>query len=201
MSRPLIRTQVSPEHLARLIAATAAQDQAAFAQLYDATKRKLFGIALTVLHRRDLAEDVMQEAFLRIWRHAARFDPARGAAITWMAAIVRNLAIDVKRSPAAEATDDSALTVIPFNGQSALDEIETNDNRRRLQVAMQNLEPMKRKLIVAAYIHGESREQLAERFGAPVNTIKTWLRRAVHDLRAEIETDEGARTRRVIRVA
>ena len=144
-----------------------------------------------MLHRRDLAEDVLQEAYLRIWRNAARFDPARGTAITWMATIVRNLAIDVKRSPAAEATDDTALTVIPFNGRSALDEIEANDNHRRLNEAMKTLDPVKRKLVVAAYIKGESREQLAERFGAPVNTIKTWLRRAVLDIRAGLAEMEG----------
>ena len=109
------------------------KDQAAFAELYDATKRKLFGIALTVLRRRDLAEDVTQEAFIRIWRNAASFDPARGMPITWMATIVRNLAIDVKRSPAAEPTDDAELTVIPFNGRSALEELEASDDHRRLR--------------------------------------------------------------------
>jgi RNA polymerase sigma-70 factor, ECF subfamily len=192
MSRPSIRTPIGAETLNRLIAASAAEDQAAFAELYDITKRKLFGIALTVLRRRDLAEDVLQEAFIRIWRCASRSDPARGSAITWMATIVRNLAIDVKRSPAAAATDDTALMVIPFNGRSALDEIEATDNARRLRQAIQSLDPMKRKLVVAAYIQGQSREQLAARFGAPVNTIKTWLRRAVIDMRAALEAEGGA---------
>jgi RNA polymerase sigma-70 factor (ECF subfamily) len=191
MSRPSIRTQICPETLEKLIAATAAEDQAAFAALYDTTKRKLFGVALTVLRRRDLAEDVLQEAYIRIWRNASRFDPARGAAMTWMATIVRNLAIDVKRSPAAAATDDTALMVIPFNGRSALDEVEATDNARRLRHAIQALDPLKRKLVVAAYIQGQSREQLAERFGAPVNTIKTWLRRAVLDMRATLEAEEA----------
>ena len=109
-----------------------------------------------VLRRRDLAEDVMQEAFIRIWRNAASFDPARGSAITWMATIVRNLAIDVKRSPAAEPTDDAALMVIPFNGRSALEELEASDDERRLREAMQTLDPMKRKLVIAAYIKGRA---------------------------------------------
>jgi RNA polymerase sigma-70 factor, ECF subfamily len=191
MHRPSLRTSVCPERLARLLAATAAKDQAAFAELYDLTKRKLFGIALMVLRRRDLAEDVVQEAFIRIWRNAASFDPARGTAITWMATIVRNLAIDVKRSPAAEPADDAELAVIPFNGRNALEELEANDNHRRLRDAMKALDPMKRKLVVAAYINGESREELSARFGAPVNTIKTWLRRAVLDIRAAIEETDG----------
>jgi len=197
MPRPVIRTPVCPERLADLLAATAGQDEAAFAELYDATKRKLFGIALTVLRRRDLAEDVVQEAFLRIWRRAGSFDPARGMPMTWMATIVRNLAIDVKRCPAAEATDDSALTVIPFNGRSALDELEATDDHRRLQDVMKTLDPLKRKLIVAAYINGESREQLSARFGAPVNTIKTWLRRALLDIREGLAEIEAQRERHV----
>jgi len=197
MSRPSIRTRIYPEKLENLILATAAQDQAAFAELYEATKRKLFGVALMVLRRRDLAEDVLQEAYIRVWRNAARFDPARGSAITWMATIVRNLAIDVKRSPAAVATDDTALMVIPFNGRSALDAIEASDNERRLRQAIRTLDPIKRKLVIAAYIQGQSREQLAERFGAPVNTIKTWLRRAVLDMRAVLEAEAGAHERRV----
>jgi RNA polymerase sigma-70 factor (ECF subfamily) len=191
------RTSPCPERLAGLLAATARKDQAAFAELYDATKRKLFGIALTVLRRRDLAEDVTQEAFIRIWRNASSFDPTRGMPITWMATIVRNLAIDVKRSPATEPTDDAELTVIPFTGRSALEELEANDDHRRLRDAMKALDPMRRKLVIAAYINGESREELSARFGAPVNTIKTWLRRAVLDMRATIEEVEAQHRNRV----
>jgi len=197
MHRPSLRTSPCPQQLAKLLAAIAARDEAAFAELYDSTKRKLFGIALAVLRRRDLAEDVTQEAFIRIWRNAASFNPARGLPITWMATIVRNLAIDTKRSPAAEPTDDSALTVIPFNGRSALDELEVSDDHRRLRAALTTLDPLKRKLVIAAYINGESREQLSRRFGAPVNTIKTWLRRALLDIRAAIEAGEDARGERV----
>src|SRR5262245_44294108 len=186
MSRPSIRTPVCPEILIRLLSATAARDEAAFAELDYATRRKLFGIALTVLRRRDLAEDATQEAFVRVWRNAAGFDPARGAALTWMATIVRNLAIDLKRSPASEPTDDSELTVIPFRGRSALEELKASDDQRRLRAALKTLDPMRRKLVIAAYIQGESREDLSRRFGAPVNTIKTWLRRAVLDLREAI---------------
>jgi RNA polymerase sigma-70 factor (ECF subfamily) len=197
MHRPSIHTALCPARLSNLLAATARQDETAFAELYDATRRKLFGIALMVLRRRDLAEDVIQEAFLRVWRHAGSFDPARGSAITWMATIVRNLAIDVKRAPAAQETDDSQLVVIPFNGRSALDEIEASDDQRRLRAAMKALDPMKQKLVIAAYIHGESREDLAARFGAPVNTIKTWLRRAVLDIRAALHEADAQHESRV----
>lgn len=197
MHRPSVRTPICPERLARLLAATAQQDQAAFSELYDLTRRRLFGIALLVLRRRDLAEDATQEAFIRIWRSAGSFDPARGLAVTWMAAVVRNLAIDMRRSPAAAPTDDAELTVIPFNGRSALEELEASDDHRRLRDAMKALEPLKRKLVIAAYVNGESREELSARFGAPVNTIKTWLRRAVLDIRTAIEQEDAQRANRV----
>src|SRR5207247_10289776 len=103
------------------------------------------------------------------------------------------LAIDVKRSPGAEPTDDSELTVIPFNGRSALEALEASDDHRRLREAMKTLDPLKRKLVIAAYINGESREELSRRFGAPVNTATTWLRRAVLDIRAAIEAEEIGR--------
>ena len=84
--------------LAQLIAATGRGDRKAFDKLYAATSAKLYGTALAVLRRRDLAEDVVQEAYVRIWRNAASYDPARGSPITWMATIVRHLAIDAVRS-------------------------------------------------------------------------------------------------------
>ena len=84
--------------LTQLITATGRGDRKAFAALYAATSAKLYGTALAVLRRRDLAEDVVQEAYVRIWRNAASYDPARGSPITWMATIVRHLAM---RSAAA----------------------------------------------------------------------------------------------------
>ncbi len=79
--------------------------------------------------------------------------------------------------------------MIPFNGRSALDQVEASQDERRLRDALKTLDPMRRKLVIAAYIQGQSREQLAQRFGAPVNTIKTWLRRAVLDMRAVLDAE------------
>jgi RNA polymerase sigma-70 factor (ECF subfamily) len=180
----------SGDRLVDLIRATARHDQRAFAQLYAATSGKLYGIALRVLRRRDLAEDVVQEAYLRIWHHAERYDPARGSAMTWMAAIVRHLAIDMVRNPATQASGGEAdLLALPADTPHPLDEITLAEKRRRAFTVLRDLDPVKRRLIIAAYLHGESREQLARRFGAPVNTIKTWLRRAVMEIRAGLDDE------------
>jgi RNA polymerase sigma-70 factor, ECF subfamily len=178
-----------------LIRATARHDQKAFAQLYAATSSKLYGVALRVLRRRDLAEDVVQEAYLRVWRHADRYDPARGSPLTWMASIVRHLAIDLARSPSVQIPgSDADLLALPADTPHPLDEMTLSEKRHRAFTAMRDLDPVKRRLVIAAYLHGESREELARRFGAPVNTIKTWLRRAVLELREGLADEE---TRRV----
>jgi RNA polymerase sigma-70 factor (ECF subfamily) len=177
--------------LAQLIAATGRGDRTAFAELYAATSAKLFGTALAVLRRRDLAEDVVQEAYVRIWRNAASYDPIRGSPITWMATIVRHLAIDALRSHDARPMgEESELLAIPADLPEPLEEMAALQRQRRALALLNELDPMKRRLVVAAYLHGESREQLAERFGAPVNTIKTWLRRAILEMRAAFDDED-----------
>ena len=177
--------------LAVLLGRVAEGDRAAFETLYRRTSGKLFGTAIAIMRRRDSAEDVVQEAFLRIWKSAGQYRPGRGAAITWMAAIVRNLAIDKLRSAALERheemTDDFAAdTPDPILA------LADRDDEARLTRAIAALDPDKRALLVAAYIRGESRAELAKRFNAPVNTIKTWLHRTVAELRTIVETERQA---------
>lgn len=176
------------QRLAHLLVASNNGDQAAFAQLYDLTKSKLFGVALTMLRRSDLAEDVLQDAYIRIWRKAAQFDPALGSPVTWMTTIVRNLAIDALRRPLIQSNsgDEGVLLALPAEQEDALEGIQASENRGRALAALQALDPVQRTLIVAAYVRGESREQLAARFGKPVNTIKTWLRRALLEARTSM---------------
>src|SRR5258707_91950 len=83
--------------LVGLLAAVANGDRPAFERLYAATSANLYGVVLRILHRRDLADEVMQETYLRVWNNAGRFDPARASPITWMVAIARNRAIDLAR--------------------------------------------------------------------------------------------------------
>jgi RNA polymerase sigma-70 factor (ECF subfamily) len=177
--------------LAQLIAATGRGDRKAFAALYAATSAKLYGTALAVLRRRDLAEDVVQEAYVRIWHNAASYDPARGSPITWMATIVRHLAIDAVRSRDARPMgEESELLAIPADVPDPLEEMAALQRQRRALALLKELDPMKRRLVIAAYLHGESREQLAERFGTPVNTIKAWLRRAILEMRAAFDDED-----------
>jgi RNA polymerase sigma-70 factor (ECF subfamily) len=185
-----IRDDKGIERLRHLLVASSRGDQAAFAELYDLTKSKLFGVALTMLQRSDLAEEVLQEAYIRIWQKADHYDPALASPITWMMTIVRNLAIDALRRPFAWAkvADESVLLNLPAEQEDALEAMQACEERGRAFAALRSLDSLQRTLIVAAYVRGESREQLALRFGKPVNTIKTWLRRALLEARVSISS-------------
>lgn len=149
---------------------------------------------LPVVKRRHLAEELVQEAYVRIWLNAASYRSALGSPMVWMITIARNLAIDIARKPAREIySDHSFMTEFPADGPTALETIELRENesdtiklQQSIFSALQTLEPKRRNLVIAAYIQGESRHQLSERYGVPVNTIKTWIRRALLEVRAQI---------------
>jgi RNA polymerase sigma-70 factor (ECF subfamily) len=175
---------LTPAELVWLLAAVAKGDAAAFERLYAATRAKLYGVALRILKRRDLAEEIMQETYLKIWHSAGRFDPALASPITWMVAIARNRAIDVVRKKAEasiedepEAMETAAETPNPLAKQERTEEL------KQLLACIGRLEPQRQRLVLLAYYDGWSREQLAAQFDIPVNTIKTWLRRSLLEIR------------------
>ena len=90
-----------------LLAAVAKGDQAAFERLYSATRAKLYGVLLRILGRPELAEDVMQETYLKVWKTAGKFDPTIASPITWMVAIARNRAIDIVRKQAEVSIEET----------------------------------------------------------------------------------------------
>ena len=167
-----------------LLAAVAKGDEAALERLYRATRPKLYGVVLRILRRADLADEVMQETYLRVWNSAGQFDPAVASPVTWMLAIARNRAIDLvrRRSETSieeepDAMEVAADTPDPLAGR------EMNEEFRRLLACMGRLDAERRRLVLLAYYSGWSREQLAAEFAKPVNTIKTWLRRALFEIR------------------
>ena len=188
------------EQLERLLSQMSGKDEAAFEKLYSATKRKLFSTVLPIVKRRHLAEEVVQEAYVRIWLNATHYKPSLGSPMNWMITIARNLAIDMSRKPVREIqSDDSVLFGFPAEGPTALEAIEILEDQGnafnpRLSVlyALLALDPTRRHLIIAAYIRGESRKQLSERYGVPVNTIKTWIRRALLETRASLQNKDAA---------
>jgi len=175
---------LTPPELVRLIAAVAKGDEAAFERLYVATRAKLFGVVLRILRRQDLAEEVIQETYVRVWNDAGHFNPAMSSPITWMASIARNRAIDVVRKRGEASIEEGpAATDVAGDNPDPLERREMTEELRRLLECVGRLEPDRQKLVLLAYYNGWSREQLAEKFSAPVNTVKTWLRRSMLDIR------------------
>ena len=175
---------LTPAELVWLLAATAKGDQAAFERLYAATRAKLYGVVLRILRRADLADEVMQDTYLKIWRSSGEFDPRLASPMTWMVAIARNRAIDlIRKKSELSIEEETAAMEVAGDNPDPLARREITDELRRLLACLGGLDEERRRIVLLAYYNGWSREQLAARFDKPVNTIKTWLRRSLIDLR------------------
>src|ERR1700752_1903121 len=168
---------LTPAELVWVIAALARGDEVAFGRPYAATRAKLFGVVRRILRRQDLAEEVIQEAYVKIWNRAGQFNPGLSSPITWMTSIARNRAIDVvrKRGEASIEEEPEAMEVAA-DSPDPLARREMSEELKRLLECIGRLEPDRQKLVLLAYYNGWSRDQLAEKFAAPVNTVKKWLR-------------------------
>jgi RNA polymerase sigma-70 factor, ECF subfamily len=173
----------SKENLAKSMSAVARGDKAAFALVYAATAAKLFSIIMRIVRRRDVAEDVLQEVYLRIWQHANAFDPRCGSPITWMATIARHRALDEVRRKAAVLAIDECPEVLHLAGEDPSLNSDKDDVSSVLAAALQRLSHEKRSVLLQAYCYGLTREEIAARVGRPVPTVKTWLRRALAELK------------------
>ena len=171
--------------LKALLIAVASQDRDAFRKLYDASSPKLFGTVLRIVRNRPAAEEVLQDVFLRIWQNASSYAPETAPAGVWMNSIARNRSIDVLRQRGyvqVSAVDDASdwFEKVAEDRDREGDMIDNASLRRCLE----GIEPQARDCVLLAYYEGFSREELAQRFGRPVNTIKTWLHRSLGILRA-----------------
>ena len=166
-----------------LLARCGLGDRRAFRALYAETGGKLYGVALRILDNRSDAEEAVQEAFVKIWHSAGRFQAGRGSAQGWLVSIVRNQAIDLMRSRKAPARDIADMVDLADPGPNPEASALGRDEGRRIQDCLGKL-PRDRALAVqAAYVEGYSYEELARRFEVPLNTMRTWLRRALIALR------------------
>jgi len=175
---------LTPPELVWLLASVAQGDEAAFARLFEATRAKLYGVVLRILRREDLADEVIQETYLKVWQSAGQFDPSRAAPITWLVAIARNRAIDLLRRRTEDSIEEKPEAMEAAAGDpNPLERREFSEELQRLLACIGQLPPERQRLVLLAYYNGWSREQLAAELATPVNTIKTWLRRSLLELR------------------
>lgn len=170
--------------LGQLLADAARGDRRAFQRLYQATSAKLFGVILRICKDRQMSEDVLQETFLKIWRRAETYDRALGEPVAWMSVIARRTSIDALRQRseprAVTATEDfDPLDLVADPASEGPDGADL----AALRKCLGNLEEEQRRCVLLAYYEGFSREELGEKFGRPVGTIKTWLFRGLALLR------------------
>jgi len=176
-------TAVSPPAatLAPLLLRISNGDRDAFGKLYDLTASRLFAVVRSVLPRSDLAEEALQEAFVRIWQKAGLFDQAQAQPMAWLAAIARNQAIDLRRRASERPTaglDDASEAQAPV-----MPEAEFALELKHLRDCLSGLPEDRQDMVLLAYYRGWSREELAAQYRRPVTTIKTLLRRSLIALR------------------
>lgn len=177
-------TPPTAQSLGLLLQRIAARDRPAFAMLYSATSAKLYGIVLRILKRRDIAEEVLQDVYVKIWERAGDFEAGRASPITWMATIARNRALDEVRKVAPVSLEDMPEGFDPASdAEGAFDLLARGEDGKRLANCLGALDPQKREIVMLAYLDGLSREELGQRFSAPVATIKTWLHRSLAQLK------------------
>jgi RNA polymerase sigma factor (sigma-70 family) len=174
----LVRTRNVNRELAHLsdealVALAARSEQLALAELYDRFGRPAYGLALRILRDEALAEDAVQEAFLALWRTAARFVPERGKASTWILTLVHRRAVDLVRREEHRRTDALEHAPEPASLGTVDEEAWLRLERERVQDALRKLPDQQREAIELAYYGGFTQSELAERLGQPLGTIKS----------------------------
>ncbi len=169
----------------------------AMADLYDRFGRLAYSLVFSIVRDTGVAEDLVQETFLRVWNRAAGFDPDRGALGPWLLAVARNRAIDHIRS--ARARMDRNLFELDEHGTASYfvdmeREVLNADSARRIKAAMAKLNQNQQKVIELAYYEGLSQTEMAERLGQPLGTVKTWVRTALKHLKDELGEALGERS-------
>lgn len=175
--------------LMTLIDRIAAQDDAALKELYGRTSAQLFGLALRIVRHRDMAEDVLQEAFLSVWRGAGTYRGALSPPMAWLGLIVRSRALDALRKRTSDRTDltseldEDMAQVLEGDSPNPMDTADASEQAFALHHCLGRLENKQREVVSLAYLRDMSHGELAEQLKLPLGTVKTWIRRGLEQLR------------------
>ena len=190
--------KLDDQQVRRLLLRTAAREAAAFEQLYRLTAPVLLAIAMRVVGRRELAEEVLHDTFVKIWRSAHLFDPLSPSPMAWMASVARHRAIDTISSSEAQrtVTDSNLMDLLADcigseepGGQA---DAESGQQARHVRECIDALAAPERQSLVLAYYHGLSHGELATHLQKPLGTVKGWVRRGLANLRTCVEACIGS---------
>jgi RNA polymerase sigma-70 factor, ECF subfamily len=156
------------------------QDKNAIAEMYDAYSGALYGVVLRIVQTPELAQQVLQDTFLKAWRNAASYDASKGRLFTWLLNIARNTAIDVTRSAHFQhSRKTEGLDALAYKPDGQ----RFNPDHMGLREVVDRLDEKYRTLIEMVYFKGYTQEEVAEETGIPLGTVKTRIRYAIGELR------------------
>jgi RNA polymerase sigma-70 factor (ECF subfamily) len=181
-----------------LLAGMAVGEQAAAVTFVRRYQRRVYGLAYSMTSDASVAEEVAQEALIKVWRHAPVFDPRRGAVSSWVLTITRNLTIDALRMRRALPTDPddfaaSALMSLEHNPEDA---VRRNDVRQTVRAGLATLPIEQRRAVVLAAVYGRTALEISEEENIPLGTAKTRIRTGLLRLRAAVDQNEKSEEER-----
>ena len=185
----LLALQMSGQHDEELARRLQRRDPNAMAELYDRFGRLAYSVIVAIVRDTGVAEDLVQETFLRVWNRVHAFETSRGALGPWLLAIARNRAIDHLRSLSARIDRNSFELDVREHPSLFVDmerEVLNTDHAKLIRKAIARLSASQQKVIELAYYEGLSQTEIAARMGEPLGTVKTWVRTALKHLRQEL---------------
>ncbi|WP_394789898.1 RNA polymerase sigma factor [Rhodoferax sp.] len=184
-----MNSEAPDAELIALLDRVARHEHAALKDLYERCSPKLFGLAVRVVSQREWAEDVLQEAFLTIWRAAGDYRASLSPPMAWMGLIVRSRGLDFLRRRTSDRTtvtqelDDVLSETLEGDTPNPMDTTQASQQAWALHQCMTRLESRQREVVSLAYLRDLSHGELAEQLKLPLGTVKTWIRRGLEQLR------------------
>jgi RNA polymerase sigma-70 factor (ECF subfamily) len=161
------------------LAACARGDRYALRALYERERRWLMAVALRITRRREVAEEVLQDAFVQIWTRAGSFDAALGSARGWIYTVVRHRALNAMRTAGRVVEVDDETLAAMAEAQAPWKTGDHGVDAGTLADCLDRLDEQKRHCVMLAFVDGYTHDELAQRLGAPLGTVKSWIRRAL----------------------
>lgn len=184
-----MKTESPDLQLIALLDRVAASDEAALRELYELTSSRLYGVAVRVVTNREWAEDVLQEAFINIWRIAGDYKASLSPPMAWLGLIVRSRGLDFlrrrtsERADAGQELDDMIADTVAGDSPNPMDMAQASEQAWALHQCLSQLENKQREVVSLAYMRDLSHGELAEQLKLPLGTVKTWIRRGLDQLR------------------
>ena len=184
-----MNTPTLDDNLIALIERIAQQDTVAMRALYDATSSKLYAVAMRVVSNTSHAEDVLQDAYLNIWRIAGDYKASLSPPMAWMGVVVRSRALDFLRKRTSEKSlagadiDDTIGETLQGDSPDPMDASDASEQATALHQCLGKIDAQPRQVLTMAYFKDLSHSELSEQFKLPLGTVKTWIRRSLEQLR------------------